>query len=284
MVQQLNYKAKKKFTSFPFWWLYPHPVTSTWPKVPHPLESTVINISSKSIEEIALLRMYWRRRGDGFFLSPIELLNTSKESFIEKREGKNYSVHWQEGEALAKWQRNILEENAFSLYETKFLSEMTVIRFWMDPFLSGARVDQEWMVNTSVNFIDSIKDTHRVIEFPMKWFYNPTEFLSGIKMLSHELGMEQLVPDEEIIETLDNLPNTLFEYPKQIKLVLDKFESIKRQEVVDLSMLDLNDKIMLVTLLNIEYKLWYKDYEHLHEFPKTSKELIDIIVPETIDH
>ena len=83
--EQFLYNFKNKFVAFPFWWLHPHPVTQNWPKVPYPLEQTIVNINSKSIEEIALLRMYWRRRGDGFFLSPSELLSTSKTEFIQKR-------------------------------------------------------------------------------------------------------------------------------------------------------------------------------------------------------
>lgn len=274
-TEQLLYLSKKKFTAFPFWWLHPHPVTQTWPKVPHKLENTIINISSKSIEEIALLRIYWRRRGDGFFLSPTELLNASRQEFIEKRDNNKPHVTWNEGESLAKWQRNLLSENALSLYKNDTLDEMTVIRFWMDPYLSGERVDQEWMVDTSVQFIESIDK--RVIEFPMKWFYCPNDFLSGITMIGTELGMEKKVPDSEILEIVQNITHTIHEYPKNMPLVFEKFEAIKRKELVDLSILELNDKIMLVTLLNIEYKLWYGDYEHLTEFPKTSDKLVEII-------
>jgi len=60
-------------------------------------------------------------------------------------------------------------------------------------------------------------------------------------------------------------------------LVREKFESIKQYENVDLSMLELNDKIALAIMMNIEFKLYHNDYKHLSEFPKTSEKLIEMI-------
>jgi hypothetical protein len=269
--------TNRQFIAFPFWWLYPDANVKDWPKVPYQLTNTVININSKSLEEITLLRMYWRRRGDGFFLSPEQLLHTTKQELTNKINSISYADVWKEGIALGQQHRNTLATNALSVYRSENLTEMDVIRFWIDPFIPNNVTDKEWMVDTSVKFIEWIRSDHTVLQFEMKWFYNTDKFLSGIKMIGNELQLEQQVSDEEIIEMVKVLPNNVHELPKNLVLVREKFESIKRYESVDLSMLELNDKIALLTMMNIEYKLYYKDYEHLIEFPKTSEKLVEMI-------
>ena len=267
----------RQFIAFPFWWVYPNHITHTWPKIPYPLEKTVIHISSESLEEITLLRMYWRRRGDGFFLSPLELLNITKQSLIKLSDSIKYPIKWIAGEVLARTHRKTLLNNALSMYKNETLDEMTLIRFWMNPFKLVREADHDWMVNTSAKFIEHIKPNHNVIEFKMKWFYNPEDFLSGIKMIGNTLGLVPQVPDEEIIDMVKVLPKNTHELPKNLSLVREKFEAIKRNENVDLSMLELNDKIALLTMIDIEFKVYSRDYEHMTEFPKTSDKLVEII-------
>ena len=154
----------RQFIAFPFWWLYPDANVKDWPKVPYLLQKTVINISSKSLEEITLLRMYWRRRGDGFFLSPSELLYTTKQELTDKINSINYPTTWIAGKAQSEQHRNTLSNNALSLYQVDTLTEMDVIRFWIDPFIPDHVTDKEWMINTSVKFIEWIITDHTVIQ------------------------------------------------------------------------------------------------------------------------
>lgn len=275
--EQLIYNLRKRFVAFPFWWLYPHPVTQNWPKVPYPLEKTIINISSKSLEEIALLRMYWRRRGDGFFLSPEELLNTSKTEFLKLKNNVSYPIKWKNGEKLASDQREVFIANVTNLYKSEYLSEIEVIRFWMDPFQWDHKADYDWMINTSDNFIDSLKESHNIIDFEMKWFYNPSLFLDKIKYIGNILELEQQISDDEIRQMSNSLVSTIYEMPENLDIVQEKFLAVTNKQIVDLSTLTLNEKIGLVTMMNVKFNLWYDNYNHLTEFPNTTENLIDLV-------
>ena len=275
-------KLDRQFKNFPFWWVMPGAwlvPTLELPKIPYVLEKTVINISSKSLEEMTLLRMYWRRRGDGFCSSPNELLNTTKQQLTDKINSVKYLKRWPAVEAMAQFMRDLLTRNALNLYKTDtyMLTEMDVIRFWINPIHPHRYTDYDTLIYKSIEFIEYIKPTHNVIEFEMKWFYNPEEFLSGIKMLGRKLELEQQVPDQEIIDMVKKLPDNIHEFPTHLALVREQFEAIKQYKSVDLTMLELNDKIALLNMINIEFKLWSGDYQHLIEFPDTSDQLVEII-------
>ena len=266
-----QYILRRKFVARHYWWKFKQDEIGR-PKIPIERSNTILNITTNSLEELVLLNMYWRRRGECFPLSPQELLSSSKEQLVSTLSSVKPSL-WEKNNQNIKQ----IGDTAISLYQNDYIDEMTLIKFWIDPYSSESAIYHK--SDTSLNdiYVDQIKSSKHVVDFEMNWFYDPLKFLTGIKLVSEQFGLTQLIPDSEIADMVKNFTDVIKEYPDNLYTLRTILEAVKQGNIMDISALQLNDKIALIYMLLIYYDLPPMCIESLKEFPSTTEKLIELV-------
>jgi uncharacterized protein (DUF3820 family) len=277
----INYKDTQVFTSFPFWWHHPD---VTFPKqgIIPTLTNKIVNITATSLVELTLLRMYWRRRGDCFFLSPEELLNTTSSKLRKIYNSLEYP-YFGSSEESKKFKHDVrvrMFENVLAVYkntddDTK-LSEMELILHWLNPWAHPERYEGEWLINMSKKWIDTLDEEYDVINFRFIWFYDNEKFVESVKNIGKYFNLTQQVSDSAILDLIKPLKSKVYEFP-DLDLISEKFNSFQNKNNATLSDLTLNDKIALLTMISIDQNLHTNQLKHIKEFPQNINELSDAI-------
>jgi len=272
-------KSRRICVSFPYWWGLDRLAQRLAP-VAQPLYNNVITITTTEVEELVLLRMYWRRRGDCFGMSPKGLAKATRHDLISLYSSRKVQNHgnWQQGDDLNNETTRLMYENAYSIFKDDYtlLTEMQVILFWTNPYMHRDRFDWEWMNTASKEWSESLPETTTQTLFQMNWFYDPVKFLAGIKQIGKSFNLNPLVSDQEIMDIIIPLKSNIQEFP-DLELVFSKFDDVKNGLNTSLAELSLNDKIALVTVLQLHYRIYNSEFDHLLEFPLVTQPLIDII-------
>lgn len=276
-----NYRDEKAFTAFPFWWHHPE-VTFPKDRVIPPLSNKIVNITATSLIELALLRMYWRRRGDCFFLSPEQLLNTTSSQLRKTYNSLEYPYFGfsLDSKKFLEDIRKRMFENVLAVYKNTdddtTITEMELILHWMNPWSHQKRYEGEWLSNTSKKWIDSLNEDYDIIDFRFIWFYDNEKFVESIKEIGEHFKLTQNVTDSDILEMIKPLKSKVYEFPN-LELVSEKFNCFQDKNNVTLTDLTLNDKIALLNMIAIDQNLHTNQLKHMIEFPQDVAHLLDDI-------
>jgi hypothetical protein len=278
LENETNYRDEREFTAFPFWWHHPK-VNFHKVRVIPPLANKIVNITATSLIELALLRMYWRRRGDCFFLSPEQLIKTTSSKLRKIYNSLEYPYfgYSADSKKFLEDTRKQMFENVLSVYKNTdddtTLSEMELILHWMNPWAHQERYEGEWLTNMSKKWIDSLDKTYDVIDFRFIWFYNNEKFVESIKSVGKHFNLTQKVNDSAILDLIKPLKSKVYEFPN-LNLVNEKFNCFQSKNNITLTDLTLNDKIALLNMIAIDQDIHTNQLKHITEFPKDVNQLI----------